>query len=299
MTLRLGIIGFSEGNGHPYSWSAIFNGYDATAMDQCGFPVICEYLAKQKWPEASISGAKVTCVWTQDAEISRKIAAASLIEDVVNNPREMIGRVDGILLARDDANSHYDLAVPFLDAGLPVYIDKPICLSLMELNSIYNHERYPGQVFSCSALRYAEELRLESSDYEKLGEIRQIYGFTPKNWDTYAVHVLDPILKMIKNEDSINMMHRYKTGDTGVQLSAVWESGLVTMFNASGNEVSSPLTIRVLGVAGWEDFVFKDSFSCFRSALEDFVDGIKTRAIKSPRAFNEKVVAILEAGRRE
>ena len=26
MTLKLGIIGLSEGNGHPYSWSAIFNG---------------------------------------------------------------------------------------------------------------------------------------------------------------------------------------------------------------------------------------------------------------------------------
>ena len=26
--LSLGLIGVSEGNGHPYSWSAIFNGYD-------------------------------------------------------------------------------------------------------------------------------------------------------------------------------------------------------------------------------------------------------------------------------
>jgi hypothetical protein len=27
--IKLGIIGASKGNGHPYSWSAIFNGYDA------------------------------------------------------------------------------------------------------------------------------------------------------------------------------------------------------------------------------------------------------------------------------
>ena len=26
--IRLGIIGMTEGNGHPYSWSAIFNGYN-------------------------------------------------------------------------------------------------------------------------------------------------------------------------------------------------------------------------------------------------------------------------------
>ena len=26
--LKIGIIGSSDGNGHPYSWSAIFNGYN-------------------------------------------------------------------------------------------------------------------------------------------------------------------------------------------------------------------------------------------------------------------------------
>ena len=27
-TIRLGLIGISKDNGHPYSWSAIINGYD-------------------------------------------------------------------------------------------------------------------------------------------------------------------------------------------------------------------------------------------------------------------------------
>ena len=34
MILNLGVIGLSEGNGHPYSWSAIFNGYDSVEMDE-------------------------------------------------------------------------------------------------------------------------------------------------------------------------------------------------------------------------------------------------------------------------
>ena len=34
MTLKLGVIGLSEGNGHPYSWSAIFNGYDSVEMEK-------------------------------------------------------------------------------------------------------------------------------------------------------------------------------------------------------------------------------------------------------------------------
>ena len=65
MTLKLGIIGLSEGNGHPYSWSAIFNGYDHNSMKDCGYPVIPEYLKKQNWPNDQIKDARVTSVWTQ------------------------------------------------------------------------------------------------------------------------------------------------------------------------------------------------------------------------------------------
>ena len=38
--IRLGIIGMTEGNGHPYSWSAMFNKFDREAMPrECPFPV--------------------------------------------------------------------------------------------------------------------------------------------------------------------------------------------------------------------------------------------------------------------
>ena len=42
--LRLGILGMTEGNGHPYSWSAMYNGYDRKYMDKCPFAAIPTYL---------------------------------------------------------------------------------------------------------------------------------------------------------------------------------------------------------------------------------------------------------------
>ena len=68
--LKLGIIGTSKGNGHPYSWSAIFNGYDPKYMKNCPYPVIYDYLSKQKFPEDNIKGASVTHIWTQNKKIS-------------------------------------------------------------------------------------------------------------------------------------------------------------------------------------------------------------------------------------
>ena len=50
--IKLGVIGLSEGNRHPFSWSAIINGdFNEKAMAECGFPVIGEYLSvnRPRW----------------------------------------------------------------------------------------------------------------------------------------------------------------------------------------------------------------------------------------------------------
>lgn len=42
--LKLGIIGLSEGNGHPYSWSAIINGHsDQRAIEETDYALIAAY----------------------------------------------------------------------------------------------------------------------------------------------------------------------------------------------------------------------------------------------------------------
>ena len=83
--INIGMIGISEGNGHPYSWSAIINGYDEGYMKSCPFPVIPEYLGKQTWPESAISNATVSKIWTQDERISKQIAKASNIKNICKN----------------------------------------------------------------------------------------------------------------------------------------------------------------------------------------------------------------------
>ena len=78
--IKLGIIGISEGNGHPYSWSAIFNGYNANAMALCPFPVISNYLNERDFPSEFLSEkAIVTHIYTQDYNLSKQIAEASKI----------------------------------------------------------------------------------------------------------------------------------------------------------------------------------------------------------------------------
>lgn len=299
VNLKLGVIGLSDGNGHPYSWSAIFNGYDPKSMEECGFPVIPRYLEQQIWPESTIKNATVCGIWTQDIELSQKVAKASLIDNIYDTPEKMVNHVDALLLARDDAENHFLYAEPYIRSGKPVYIDKPIALSLEQLKRLYELEVYPGQIFTCSALRYSDELKLTETDVEDVGDILEIHAVVPNSWDKYSVHILEPVLKMLSADDVVKSYDLLQGGvlnPNSRQLNVYWESGIVTRFFTLSKAVA-PINIRVYGTRGWKELSFTDSFSAFRAALKDFVDGIATETIRSPMDFNLKVVDLIEKGR--
>ena len=126
--IRLGIIGMTEGNGHPYSWSAIFNKYDREAMTkECPFPGIPAYLNKENYELMGIPGAAVKVVFCDKRSDAEHVSKLSLIPEVVDQPEEMIGKVDAVIIATDIGSEHVRRAKPFLDAGLPIFIDKPLC----------------------------------------------------------------------------------------------------------------------------------------------------------------------------
>ena len=83
--LRFGIIGMSEGNGHPYSWAAIFNGFNKHKMAFCPFKSIPEYLQKENYPDDFLSNyGEVTHIWTQEPEISKQIYYHNTLNVFIN-----------------------------------------------------------------------------------------------------------------------------------------------------------------------------------------------------------------------
>lgn len=291
--LRLGIIGMSEGNGHPYSWAAIFNGYNSEVMNQCPFPVIPEYLGKQTFPDDAIADARVTHIWTQDKEISKHIAAACLIDNIVENYQNMIGAVDAILLARDDPENHEKMSRPFLEAGLPIYIDKPLATSVAEAEKIYSHQKYEGQIFTCSALGFAEEFDPENIDISRLGKLKQVKATIMKDWQKYAVHIIEPVLKIVGDQGDAKKFEASHENEIRT-VTINWESGLVTTFMTTGNN-QSRLEISLEGTAGSRTILFENTYSAFKNALEAFVNAVRSRQGIS-RQFVLKVIDVIEKG---
>ena len=292
--LNLGIIGMSEGNGHPYSWSAIFNGFDSNELNNCPFPVIQNYLENKSFPEDFLDIAKVTHIWTNSREQSEKISKFSRIENIVDNMSDMENCVDGILLARDDSEMHYKLGVPFLKKGLPVYFDKPFALSENKAKKIFNEEVWDGQIFTCSALRYASEIKFSEKIRKKIGSLKKIIGITPNSWEKYGIHVVEPIIELIGSEDKIKDISIKKNNLSKI-CDILWESNLETKFISTG-EKNGGISIEYFGDKGKFQVKFKDSFGCFKKALQEFCLGIK----KKKRMFNKNnlllTVRILEIG---
>ena len=243
-------------------------------MERCPFPVIPEYLRCQNWPEAAISDVKVTHIWTQSHSASCSIAEASLIKNVCLEADEMIGKIDGLLLARDDAENHLNNCMQFLEAGIPVYIDKPIALSLGQLAKIRAHQRFENQIFSCSALKFAKELVFSEEDLQDAGEMKGVYCYVPRSWDKYIIHGLEPLFEQFSGLRP-EKISTSKNDNGSTSVNVIFKGGLNGCFIATNCD-NTPITIGINGSQKTIQKSFSDSFSSFRAALSAFVTSIRT-----------------------
>jgi predicted dehydrogenase len=292
--LRLGLIGMSDGNGHPYSWAAIVNGYNKEVMETCPFSAIPAYLDRQSFPRDQIRGAEVTHIWTQDNVLSDHIARASKIPNVVSHVTDMLGKVDGILLARDDAENHYEIAKPFLEAGLPIYIDKPVSLTTETMRKIFGSAVSYSQVFSCSALRYAKEIMPTESELKDIGRLVEVSGVTPNHWDKYAVHVIDPIISFLDSPALVASEKLLNSGAT--KLNIIWDSGIRSTVEATGKD-NGEIAFIFVGEKGIINKTFSNSFLAFKASLEDFISNFVVRSDRNDYDYLKNVVRIIELGR--
>ncbi|RMA65990.1 Gfo/Idh/MocA family oxidoreductase [Ulvibacter antarcticus] len=294
--LNLGVIGISEGNGHPYSWAAIFNGFDHDEMSKCPFPVIPQYLSEEKYPEDFLVDlGEVTHVWSQDVEESNMIAKSAKIPHVVNKLEDMIGNVDAVLLARDDAENHLRMSKSFLQAGIPIFIDKPLAYSLKTAQDILSYQTYEGQLYTCSSLRYSTELLLSEEQIKTLGDVYFIEATVPKSWEKYAIHVIEPIIAGNPSRGNLlNVKVIYKR--EGLKKVLVEWENLTAVISAYG-VFSSPIEIKYFGSNGQaQTNRFTSAFPSFKKSLETFVLNIGKNDLPIPRNETLEIINIIEKG---
>jgi hypothetical protein len=293
--IRLAMLGMIEGNGHPYSWSAIVNGYNPEEMAKCPFPVIPQYLSEVPPNTMRILGARVTHVWTDDPADAPKVAAASRIQNVVARPEDVIGQVDAVILGTDDGHEHVRRARPFIDAGLPLFVDKPLAINVADLNQFIRWHQ-AGKVFlSSSNMRYAPEIRQITRQKAQLGELRWITACSSKTWERYAIHALEAIWPVLgPGFLSVRMESRegsdiaYLTHQSGVQVN------VAVIYDAAG----SFGTMHAFGTKGHLAVSCWDTYTAFRNQLCAFVEMLRTGERPYPLSETIELMAVIVAGLR-
>lgn len=297
--LRVAILGLIEGNYHPYSWSAIINGYDAALMALCPAPVIAAYLGRQPAGSVRIPLAKVTHIWTDVPADARRVAAATRISRIVNRPEDVIGEVEAVIISTDDGDDHVRRARPFVEAGLPIFVDKPLATNLEDLAQFCRWERAGARIVSSSGLRYAPELgALRGPSW------RWLTGATCKSWRRYGIHVLEPLFAL--------------TGPGFVSVRMVERAGteLLELEHRSGTLVTLAAIEQGFGSAfvlhGYADELhrsveLRDTYAAFRAQLAGFLEyAAGERPVPHPFTDTVELMAIViggllskaEAGRR-
>ncbi|MCI5546592.1 MAG: Gfo/Idh/MocA family oxidoreductase, partial [Clostridiales bacterium] len=171
---KIGIIG-SE-NSHAAAFSEIFN------------------------LSGTYDDVRVTAIWGEDMEASRKIAEKCQVEIV--RPMDMLREVDAVMVTSRNGALHWGYVRPFIEAGKPAFVDKPLANDYAEAKSIIDMaaEKRVPLVGGSSLKLIADTLALkEAADEAKAkGELLGGNVYAPVSLDNpyggfyfYSSHLIE------------------------------------------------------------------------------------------------------------
>ena len=121
------------------------------------------------------SDIEVLGVFSEDRAAAEKLRDIYGVK-VADSYDEFVGKVDGIIVTARHGDNHYKYAMPYLDSGIPMFIDKPITVSEEDALAlrealIKNKIKYSGG----SICKYPRPI-LELAKIVKEGTAGKVYG---------------------------------------------------------------------------------------------------------------------------
>jgi predicted dehydrogenase len=263
-------------------------------MATCPYPVIPRYLGARR-DEIATLPARVTHVWTDDPAEAPAVAAVALIPHVVARPEDVIGEVDAVLIATDDGDDHVRRVAPFIAAGLPVFVDKPLATNEADLATFARWHQSGAALMSSSGLRYDPAVARLRAASPALGELRWAAGLSIKTWERYGIHLLEPLLAVLgPGLQSVALA----PGTAQTEVATLTHAGGAVLTIAVAHEGTPGFgQVTLAGSAGVAHEHLNDTFHAFRGQLAAFVDFVRTGQSAPPWGETLELMAALIAGR--
>ena len=245
--LKFGIVGLNAGNGHPYSFSAVFNGYDPEALERyCDYPIIRKYLTTHHRNREFIDNARIDCIYAPEPGAAERVAKVAKIPHIASSLDELAERCDAILFTRDDIWNHWEMAGELFRTGKPIYMDKVLAATPEELEKFIAAAGPDYPLMTASSFRFAPLVAAAKREV-KSDELLTVRGISGVVWVRYAPHLLDALFE-ICGRDVVT-----------VQNSGRDRADIVTLTYRSGLEVVLQVFENIKCTLGLEMFFRKDT----------------------------------------
>ena len=213
--IRIGIVG--SDNSHALAFAKLAN-IDRALGDRC----------------AAVG------IWGADHAQADGIATETKIEKVVDRPEAMVGEIDVAVVVDRHGNLHAAHALPFLEQGLPVFVDKPLAISIDDCRRMLDVSARSGSALtSFSALRFAPAIETLAAELPELGAIKAVHFAGPCDFASeyggpffYATHVVEMALRLVG--DDIETVSAKRNGASVVVLVS-WKNGAIGSFSLLGD----------------------------------------------------------------
>lgn len=243
-------------------------------------------------------GVEVNYVWGETETLAKKAMEKGKIPYMVKDPQDMLGKIDALIVDHRHGKFHLEAATPFVEAGIPSFIDKPFCYRLEEGKKFLALARkYGTPITSFSSIAHSYSTFQIKNQVKKMGRINQVVRYGPLDMESeyggvffYGAHFIQPLMYIFGNDVK---KVRITKNDKNSSASLVFGNGMLATL------------IFTTKRYGWQTFVeteegileLKSSVEKIMPAKSDVDMVTMFRTGKEPRSHHSILsgVAVLEA----
>lgn len=158
--------------------------------------------------KAEFSDVEVVGVYSDDAAAAQKLNE-KFGAPVMSDYADAVGRVDGIMITARHGDNHFKYAKPYIESGIPMFIDKPITVSEADALEFMTQLKNKGvSVTGGSSLKHDDVIKKFKKDAEDEVGGKTIGGYVRAPYQAqndyggyffYAPHLIEMVCQIFGN----------------------------------------------------------------------------------------------------
>lgn len=235
----------------------------------------------EKYADLQIVG-----IYGYDEDANRQILSEGLAPAALARPEDLVGSVDGILVTARHGDLHWEYALPYIQAGIPSFIDKPFTVDLKKTDSLLAEAAAHGTLLcGGSSLKFLQEMQ-PLATFARANTVMGGYVAAPINMQNayggfffYAQHLTEILVSVFGA--SVRRVFARCPDETKNRLSVVFS---YDSFDVLGQYSDSyAYTATVLCKEGACSATARDVAYCYEYELDEFAAMLRTGVM--PRSY--------------